>query len=69
MKDFLPPLEISRTLLLALVAAAALVSVASSGLLSNFAGGFAVGAGSAFLLSKLQRPRGTGPAEEKDRES
>ncbi len=63
MKDLLPPLEVSRSLLLALVGAGAVVSVASTGRLSNFAGGFAVGAGSALLLSWLKRPRQTDQAE------
>ncbi len=56
MKDLLPPLEVSRSLLFLLVAAGAVVSVASSGRVSNFAGGFAVGAGSALLLSRRKRP-------------
>ena len=64
MKGLLPPVEVSRSLLLALVAAGALISVASSGRLSNFAGGFAVGAGSVFLLSWFKRHRGTGQAGE-----
>jgi hypothetical protein len=54
------PVEVSRLLLLGFVAAGAIVSVASSGQLSAFAGGFAVGAGTAFVLSRLKRPAAAG---------
>lgn len=64
MKDLLPPLEVSRSLLFLLVAAGALVSLASSGRVSNFAAGFAVGAGSALLLSRLRKPAGESRPEE-----
>ena len=47
-------------LLLGFVAVGAIVSVASSGQLSAFAGGFAVGAGTAFVLSRLKRPAAAG---------
>ncbi len=56
MKGLVPPMEVSRVLLLGLVAAGAIVSVATSGTLSAFAGGFAVGSGSAFVFSRLKRP-------------
>lgn len=62
MKDLVSPVEVSRGLLLLLVAAGALVSVASSGVLSNFAGGFAVGAGSALVLSRWRRRGVSGAA-------
>ena len=56
MKEVLPPLTISRWVLLAFVAAGALVSIATSGDVSHFAGGFAAGAGAAFVVSRLNRP-------------
>lgn len=43
-------------LLLAFVAAGAVVSIATSGTLSAFAGGFAAGAGAAFVVARLKRP-------------
>jgi hypothetical protein len=43
-------------LLLVFVAAGALVSIATSGTLSAFAGGFAAGAGAAFVVARLKRP-------------
>jgi hypothetical protein len=55
LSDSVPPVEVSRLLLAALVAVGAVVSVASEGKLSNFAGGFAAGAGSAFVASFLKR--------------
>ena len=60
MRAPVPPVEVSRLLLLGFVAAGAIVSVASSGQLSAFAGGFAVGAGTAFVLSRLKRPAEAG---------
>ena len=48
-------------LLLALVAGGAVVSISSSGTLSAFAGGFAAGAGAAFVFARLKRPE---PVEE-----
>ena len=57
LSEFVPPVEVSRLLLAALVGAGALVSVCSGGRLSNFAGGFAVGAGSVFVLSFLKGRR------------
>jgi hypothetical protein len=56
MNDLVAPVEISRLLLLAFVAAGALLSITTSGQVSAFAGGFAVGAGAAFVVSKLRRP-------------
>jgi hypothetical protein len=56
MTSLLPPVEISRTLLLLFVAAGAVVSIAASGTLSAFAGGFAAGAGAAFVIARLKRP-------------
>ncbi len=67
MKGLVPPLEVSRLLLLGCVAAGAIVSVVSSGPLSAFAGGFAVGSGAAFVFSRLKRPAAAvepGPNEE-----
>lgn len=62
LSETVPPVEVSRLLLAALVAAGAVVSVSSEGRLSNFAGGFAAGAGSAFVVSFL-RTRRDGPDE------
>jgi hypothetical protein len=62
LSESVPPVEVSRFLLAALVAVGALVSVSSEGRLSNFAGGFATGAGSAFVVSFLRGRRH--PAEE-----
>jgi len=61
-----PPVEVSRLLLAGLVAAGALVAVASAGSVSSFAGGFAAGAGAAFVLSwaKTKREQGRPPEEE-----
>lgn len=50
------PVEISRMLLFAFVALGAVVSISTSGQVSTFAGGFAAGAGAAFVVSKLRRP-------------
>ncbi|HTO87852.1 MAG TPA: hypothetical protein VMR54_10040 [Thermoanaerobaculia bacterium] len=68
LSEFVPPVEVSRLLLAGLVGAGALVSVCSGGQLSHFAGGFAVGAGSVFVVSflKARRPPvggGTRPGE------
>jgi hypothetical protein len=48
------------------VAAGALVSIATKGNVSGFAGGFAVGAGVALLFSRMKtgREAGAPPAEE-----
>ena len=61
LSESVPPVEVSRLLLAALVAAGAVVSVAAEGRLSNFAGGFAAGAGSAFVLSFLKGRRPSAP--------
>lgn len=52
-----PPVPVSRLVLLGLVAAAAVTAVATSPPLSSFAGGFAAGAGAVFVLSFLTNPR------------
>jgi hypothetical protein len=57
MSTDIPPIEVSRPLLLGLVAAGALLAVAGPESVSAFAGGFAAGAGSAFLVSFLKSPR------------
>lgn len=64
--QLVPPAEVSRALLLLCVAAGALVSIATTGNVSGFAGGFAVGAGVALLFSRMktQREAGAPPAEE-----
>jgi hypothetical protein len=56
MKGLLPPVEVSRTVLLLLVAVGALISIATRGKVSHFSAGFAVGAGAAFVLARLKRP-------------
>ena len=56
MTALLPPVEVSRMLLLVFVAAGAIVSIATSGTLSAFAGGFAAGAGAAFVIARFKRP-------------
>jgi hypothetical protein len=53
----IPPVEVSRVLLLALVAIGAVVAVTTSPPLSSFAGGFAVGAGAVIVLSFMTHPR------------
>jgi hypothetical protein len=61
-----PPVEVSRLVLLALVAVGAVVSIAASPPLSSFAGGFAAGAGAVIVLSFMNNPRRRPePAEEK----
>ena len=55
MTALLPPVEVSRMVLLVFVAAGAIVSIATSGTLSAFAGGFAAGAGAAFVIARLKR--------------
>ena len=47
------PAYVSRVLLLGLVAAGAVVSIATAGVVSHFAGGFAVGAGAVLVLSRV----------------
>ncbi len=53
-----PPIAVSRSLLLGLLAAGAIVAVAAPQPTSSFAAGFAAGAGSVFVISFLkgQRP-------------
>lgn len=60
-----PPVEVSRLLLLAFVAVGAVVSITASAPLSTFAGGFAAGAGAVVVLSFLTHPRrGPAPSDE-----
>jgi hypothetical protein len=54
LSESVPPVGVSRLLLAALVAGGAVVSVATEGRLSNFAGGFAAGAGTVFVVSFLK---------------
>lgn len=62
-----PPVEVSRLLLLALVGVGAVVSIAASPPLSSFAGGFAAGAGAVIVLSFMTNPRGRpGPADDEN---
>jgi hypothetical protein len=58
MKGLLPPVEVSRALLLAFVAAGALISIATQGQVSHFSAGFAAGAGAAFVVARLRRRPG-----------
>jgi len=64
----IPPVPVSRLLLLGLVAAGAIAAIATPQPTSSFAGGFAAGAGAAFVVSFLSNPR-RGEAKEEDRES
>ena len=68
MIPLVPPVEVSRLLLLLFVAAGAVVSVATAPPLSSFAGGFAAGAGAVIVLSFLKSPR-RGPASDADGDS
>lgn len=68
MTALLPPVEVSRMVLLVVVAAGAIVSIATSGTLSAFAGGFAAGAGAAFVIARLKRP-GEAPEPKPDGEA
>jgi len=62
-----PPVEVSRLFLLALVAVGAVVSIAASPPLSSFAGGFAAGAGAVIVLSFMTHPRRrSGPADDEN---
>jgi len=60
--ESVPPVPVSRLLLLLFVAAGAVISIASEGRLSNFAGGFAVGAGAVLVVSFL-KSSGRQPAD------
>jgi len=52
-----PPVAVSRLLLLGFVAVGAIAAIAGPESVSSFAAGFAAGAGSAFVVSFLKRPR------------
>ena len=58
-----PPIVVSRPLLLGLLAVGAVVAVAAPPPTSSFAAGFAAGAGSVFVVSFLKTPRSAGPGE------
>jgi hypothetical protein len=58
----IPP--VSRTALMLVVAAAAILSIVTSGKLSSFSAGIAIGAGIAFLLSRVRAAGETGPPPE-----
>ena len=60
-----PPIAVSRPLLLGLLAVGAVVAVAAPQPTSSFAAGFAAGAGSVFIVSflKTRRP-GPGGGED-----
>ena len=62
-----PAVKVSRLVLLGLVAVAAVTAVATTPPLSSFAGGFAAGAGSVFVLSFLVNPRRGEAAEDEER--
>lgn len=68
-KGLVAPVEISRMLLLAFVAAGAVVSITTSGQISAFAGGFAVGAGAAFVVSRMRRPPDSAGGDEESGEA
>ncbi len=61
-----PPVPVSRLVLLALVAVAAVTAVATTPPLSSFAGGFAAGAGAVFVISFLINPRRSAPVEDEE---
>ncbi|HKD11014.1 MAG TPA: hypothetical protein VKE50_03020 [Thermoanaerobaculia bacterium] len=48
-----PPVRVSRLLLLFFVAGGALISIATKGSVSHFAGGFAAGVGVVLVLARL----------------
>jgi len=52
-----PPIAVSRPLLFGLMAAGAIIAVATPQPTSSFAAGFAVGAGSVFVISFMKNPR------------
>lgn len=61
----MPPIEVSRPLLLGLLAVGAVVAVAAPQPTSSFAAGFAAGAGSVFVVSFLKGRRpAAGPGED-----
>lgn len=59
-----PPVEVSRMALLALVALGVVLAIAAGPDLSHFGMGFAVGAGAALALSRLRRPPESQSGEE-----
>ena len=61
-----PPVPVSRLVLLALVAVAAVTAVATTPPLSSFAGGFAAGAGAVFVISFLINPRRSAAVEDEE---
>ncbi|HZI65817.1 MAG TPA: hypothetical protein VFF17_04560 [Thermoanaerobaculia bacterium] len=61
-----PPVPVSRLVLLGLVAVAAVTAVATSPPLSSFAAGFAAGAGAVFVISFLLNPRRAPAPEEEE---
>lgn len=69
MIGLVPPVEVSRLLLLGLVAVAAIVAIATSPPLSSFASGFAAGAGAVFVISFLTSPGRGGAPSPHDEES
>ncbi len=60
MLPFVPPVEVSRIVLLGMVAAAAVIAIAAEPPLSSFAAGFAAGAGLVFVIATVKNPRGGG---------
>ncbi len=62
----MPPIEVSRPLLLGLLAVGALVAVAAPQPTSSFAAGFAAGAGSVFIVSFMRSRRGEPESEDRD---
>jgi len=62
-----PPVPVSRLVLLGLVAVGAVTAVSTSPPLSSFAGGFGAGAGAVFVLSFLTNPRHSPPEDEEPR--
>jgi hypothetical protein len=58
-----PPAEVSRLALFVLVGAGVVIAFAAGGDLSHFGAGFAAGAGSALVLSRLRRAPGEPAAD------
>lgn len=59
-----PPIEVSRPLLLGLLAVGAIVAVAAPQPTSSFAAGFVAGAGTVFIVSFVRTRRGEpGPGD------
>jgi len=59
-----PPLEVSRPLLMGLLIVGAIVALVTPQPTSSFAAGFVVGAGSVFVVSFVRTRRPEGPVDD-----